>query len=257
MAHFISSLPLPVPALAATTMTWLMTALGAAAVIFIKNAGRSFYDCALGAAAGVMTAASFWSLLKPAEEGALLLGISPALPVTLGFISGGALLMLCDRFIAGRIGSAKRRSVLLVLSITLHNIPEGLAVGVAFGSLAFGSDECAAAAWGLALGIGLQNIPEGTAVSMPLMREGCSRRKAFTVGQLSGIVEPCAGVAGALLVMGMRSLMPFLLAFAAGAMVYVVFSELIPESRACGSTKATAFALSGFALMTLLDVALG
>ena len=236
MAHFISSLPLPVQALAATTMTWLMTALGAAAVIFIKNAGRSFYDCALGAAAGVMTAASFWSLLKPAEEGALLLGISPALPVTLGFISGGALLMLCDRFIAGRIGSAKRRSVLLVLSITLHNIPEGLAVGVAFGSLAFGLDESAAAAWGLALGIG---------------------RKAFTVGQLSGIVEPCAGVAGALLVMGMRSLMPFLLAFAAGAMVYVVFSELIPESRACGSTKATAFALSGFALMTLLDVALG
>lgn len=218
----------------------------------------------LGFSAGIMTAASFWSLLLPASEMAEELGLHSCAVLVSGFLSGGLLLFFGDKvFMAAekrtqnaRALGAKKRSVMLVFSITLHNIPEGLCIGVAFGSLAYGAHSSnLASACLLALGIGLQNFPEGAAVSLPLRREGASRRRAFFWGQLSGAVEPAAGVAGALLVTYVKALLPFCLSFAAGAMIYVVAAELVPESSYDGKNGAFAFfSLVGFALMMFLDM---
>ena len=224
----------------------------------------------LGFAAGVMIAASFWSLLNPAIELAESQGTLPWVPALVGFLAGGAFLYLVDKILphlhmglstdkAEGIKTTWQRSVLLVMAITLHNIPEGLAVGVAFGALASNPDSSAlAGAVALALGIGLQNFPEGAAVSIPLRREGFSRLKAFNYGQLSGIVEPISGILGAYLVLTVTPLLPYALSFAAGAMIFVVVEELIPESQTGNETDlSTIGAMLGFATMMFLDVALG
>ena len=256
-----------------TMFTYGVTALGAALVFPFKNVSKKLFNGMLGFSAGVMIAASFWSLLAPAINLSEELGLIPWLPATVGFLGGGLFLLLVDRFLphihimsqhAEGVKSSWHRSVLLVLAITLHNIPEGLAVGVAFGyaASAFGTSTAASAAIGgaiaLAVGIGLQNFPEGAAVSVPLRREGMSRTKAFMIGQFSGMVEPIAGVIGAILAISMRNSLPYALSFAAGAMIYVVIEELIPESQMMETTKiATIGAMIGFAVMMTLDVALG
>lgn len=257
-------------ALIGTTFTWFMTAAGAAVVFFFKTINRKFLDGMLGFAAGVMIAASFWSLLNPAIEMAENQGMIPWVPAVVGFLLGGVFLRLVDLVLphvhldkpteeAEGIPTTWRRSILLVSAITLHNFPEGLAVGVAFGAVAYDLPSASlAGAIALAIGIGIQNFPEGLAVSVPLRREGLSRFKSFWWGQLSGIVEPIAGVLGALAVISMRPILPYALAFAAGAMIFVVVEELIPESQAESNTDvATMGAMLGFAVMMLLDVALG
>lgn len=264
-----------VQALLATLFTWAVTAAGAGLVFFTKRPNQKFLDASLGMAAGVMIAASFWSLLAPAID---MAEASPHfgptlkwIPPLVGFLLGAVFLRLIDWLLphlhpglreAEGLKTSWRRSTLLVLAITIHNIPEGLAVGVAFGAAAgmTGLDRTAqlGAALALAIGIGLQNFPEGTAVALPLRREGMSRLKSFWYGQLSGIVEPIAGVLGALLVIGMAAVLPFALAFAAGAMIFVVTEELIPESQNKGNVDlATMGVIVGFAIMMTLDVALG
>jgi len=277
MNWFIEQTPV-MQALIATLFTWLMTAAGSAMVFFFKELNRKLLDLMLGFAAGVMIAASFWSLLAPAIEMAetankmaeTATAIPPWLTAVLGFLAGGVFLRISDRLLphlhqglkvseAEGIKTKWQRSVLLVLAITLHNIPEGLAVGVAFGAAAYGMENATlAGAIALAIGIGIQNFPEGAAVSIPLRREKLSRMKSFLYGQASGLVEPIAGVLGALLVLSMRSILPYALAFAAGAMIFVVAEELIPESQSGGNTdRATMGVLLGFSVMMALDVALG
>lgn len=259
-----------VQALIATLFTWGLTALGAAMVFFFKSINRRVLDAMLGFAAGVMIAASFWSLLAPAIAMSEDLGVPSWLPAVVGFLLGGLFLRSVDLFLphlhlgepienAEGVHTSWRRSVLLVLAITLHNIPEGLAVGVAFGAVAYNLPSASlAGAIALAIGIGIQNFPEGAAVSVPLRREGFSRRKCFWYGQLSGAVEPLAGVAGAAAVLLMRPILPYALSFAAGAMIFVVVEELIPESQSDKNTDiATMGAMLGFAVMMMLDVALG
>ncbi|HPE90130.1 MAG TPA: ZIP family metal transporter [Spirochaetales bacterium] len=254
----------------ATLFTWAVTALGAALVFFFRTINQKVLNSMLGFASGVMIAASFWSLLNPAIEMAAAMGKNPVVPAVVGFLGGGLFLLLVDvtlphlhlgleRGQAEGIKTTWKRSVLLVLAITLHNIPEGLAVGVAFGALGLaGSPATFGAAVALAIGIGIQNFPEGAAVSIPLRREGFSRRKSFLYGQASGIVEPVAAVLGALLVVSIQPILPYALAFAAGAMIYVVVEELIPEAQQHGSSDfSTIGAMLGFAVMMLLDVALG
>lgn len=271
MTDWFLALSCPLQALIATLFTWSVTLLGAAVVLFFRRTNKSLMDGMLGFAAGIMTAASFWSLLSPAIERAGELGINPWLTAAAGFAAGILLLYLGDKLFDSirrrrerkknccAAGGGFRRCAMLIFAITLHNIPEGLAVGVAFGSLASGQDGGAvAAACMLALGIGLQNFPEGAAVSLPLRREGMSRGKAFFYGQLSGFAEPVAGVLGALLVIWARECLPFLLSFAAGAMMYVVVGELIPESQKNKKREVmTLLTLAGFCLMMVLDVALG
>jgi zinc transporter, ZIP family len=257
-------------ALFATLFTWGFTALGSSLVFFFKSINQKVLNSMLGFAAGVMIAASFWSLLKPAIEMAEVNGSIPWVPAVVGFLCGGAFLLLVDKILphlhmglstdkAEGIKTSWQRSVLLVLAITLHNIPEGLAVGVAFGALANNPDAgMLAGAVALAIGIGLQNFPEGAAVSIPLRREGFSRLKAFNYGQLSGMVEPISGVIGAYLVLSITPLLPYALSFAAGAMIFVVVEELIPESQSGNETDfSTIGALLGFATMMMLDVSLG
>ncbi len=257
-------------ALGATLFTWFLTALGSSMVFFFKTINNKILNSMLGFAAGVMIAASFWSLLKPAIEMAEENGSIPWVPAVVGFLSGGAFLLLIDKLLphlhmglaidkAEGIKTSWQRSILLVLAITLHNIPEGLAVGVAFGALANNPDMgMLTGAIALAIGIGIQNFPEGAAVSIPLRREGFSRLKAFNYGQMSGIVEPIAGVLGAYLVLTMTPILPYALSFAAGAMIFVVVEELIPESQTGNETDlSTIGAMLGFATMMLLDVALG
>lgn len=260
-------------ALMGTLFTWGVTALGASLVFFFKTINKTVLNGMLGFAAGVMIAASFWSLLAPGIQMAEELGQTPWLTASIGFLAGGGFLYLVDKLLphlhmgletsqAEGPKTSLQRSVLLVLAITLHNIPEGLAVGVAFGAVAAGSGGATlAGAVALAIGIGLQNFPEGAAVSIPLRREGFSRKKAFMYGQASGIVEPIAGVLGAYAVIKMQPILPYALAFAAGAMIYVVIEELIPEAqREEGGSKtdvATIGCMLGFTVMMLLDVALG
>jgi ZIP family zinc transporter len=270
MVAWFSELNPIVQALAATLFTWFLTALGAGLVFFFKHINRKVLDGMLGFAAGVMIAASYWSLLAPAIEMAEEGNLPAWVPATAGFLMGGFFLWIIDKILphlhlgfpmeeAEGIKTSWHRSVLLVLAITLHNIPEGLAVGVAFGALASDLPSASlAGAIALALGIGIQNFPEGTAVSVPLRREGFSRLKSFWYGQLSGVVEPMAGVVGALAVILAKPLLPYALAFAAGAMIYVVVEELIPESQLEKNTDiATMGAMVGFAVMMTLDVALG
>ncbi len=264
----LNGLSYPALALAATMFTWGVTALGAGVVFLFGSVRAGLMDGMLGFSGGVMLAAAYFSLLAPAialanEQGGCAWAAAGA-----GFAAGGllfcALDALCGQLMQRRGGTdsraqSGRRQAMVTLSITLHNIPEGMAVGVAFGSLAFGLEGCTlASAWMLALGIGLQNFPEGAAVSLPLLREGMSRRRAFFYGQLSAVVEPVFGLLGALLVLHMRAVLPFLLSFAAGAMVFVVLEELLPASRSGGQPQlSTLFALAGFWLMMTLDVALG
>ncbi len=255
-------------ALMAGLFTWAMTSAGAALVFLFKEINKKILNIMLGFAAGVMVAASFWSLLLPATEIAKQSGIAEWLPVTVGFAAGGALLMIMDKVLPhlhpnSKDGSPEgmpsnlRKSILLIFAITLHNIPEGFAVGVAFGAMANEGVSLAAAVV-VALGIGIQNLPEGAAVSIPLRKEGFSRRKSFMIGQFSGAVEPVAAVLGAYFAMNMTYMLPYILSFAAGAMIYVVVEELIPESQSeIHSHGATIGSMAGFLLMTFLDTALG
>lgn len=257
-------------ALLGTLFTWGVTALGSSTVFFFKNINRKLLDLMLGFAAGVMIAASYWSLLAPSIEMSAEGPLPEWLPPAIGFLLGGGFLWVVDKILphlhlgfpmeeAEGIKTSWKRSVLLVLAITLHNIPEGLAVGVAFGAVAAGLPSASlAGAIVLAIGIGLQNFPEGAAVSIPLRREGMSRLRSFMYGQISGLVEPIAGVLGALAVLVMRPLLPYALAFAAGAMVYVVVEELVPESQLEKNTHIATFGtMVGFTVMMILDVALG
>jgi ZIP family zinc transporter len=259
-----------IQALIATLFTWFVTAAGASLVLFTKSFNQKIMDGMLGLAAGVMIAASYWSLLAPAIE----MSDGDWKPAAIGFLAGGVFLYIVDKILphlhpgldiseAEGIKTSWQRSVLLVLAITLHNIPEGLAVGVAFGTAAHITDPSLAQGMvlggiALAIGIGLQNFPEGLAVAMPLRREGWGRLKSFAYGQASGVVEPMAGVVGAWLVMSMKTLLPYGLAFAAGAMIFVVIEELIPEAQRHGHHDfATMGGMIGFTIMMMLDVALG
>lgn len=260
----------PLQALVAGTFTWAMTAVGASLVFLVARVGQRVLAAMLGMAAGVMIAASFWSLLAPAIDLARQQGQVAWVPATIGFLAGGGMIRLVDlvlphlhprRDLREGVRSSWRRTTLLVTAITLHNVPEGLAIGVAFGAAGLASDGGAgptmAGALALTIGIGIQNVPEGVAVAVPLRGEGHSRRRAFWFGQLSGFVEPVAAVLGALAVLAVRPLLPYALAFAAGAMIFVVIEELIPESQADVSHHdvATLAAMGGFALMMVLDVA--
>ena len=276
MLEWLQELNPVVAALLATLFTWAVTAAGAVVVLFTRNVSQKFLDASLGMAAGVMIAASFWSLLAPAihyAEGQAVYADNGIVwvPALVGFLLGGFGLRLIDRFlphmhpglkVAEGPKTSLHRATLLVLAITIHNIPEGLAVGVAFGAAASLSGaaqmEQIGAATALALGIGLQNFPEGAAVALPLRREGMSRKKSLWYGQLSGMVEPFAGVLGAWAVISMSYILPYALAFAAGAMIFVVAEELIPESQRKNNVDlATMGVILGFAIMMTLDVALG
>jgi ZIP family zinc transporter len=259
-----------VAALLATTFTWLVTAAGAAVVFLFKDLSRRWLDGMLGFTGGVMIAASYWSLLAPSIDMSERMGMIPWLPPAVGFALGALFLYVLDKYIPHlhinfdpKLSEGPRtdwrRSTLLILAITLHNIPEGLAVGVLFGGVAAGIPEATiGGAVALAVGIGLQNFPEGIAVSMPLRRLGLSRRRSFFYGQLSAIVEPLAGVVGAVAVLWMQPLLPYALAFAAGAMIYVVIEEVIPETQLDAHTDiATLGFIGGFIVMMVLDVGLG
>lgn len=271
MIDFIRQFHPVTQALLATLFTWGVTAAGAALVFFDRGVKRKLLDALLGFAAGVMIAASFWSLLAPGIEMAGQMGMTPWLVAVTGFMAGGLFMRLADRLLPHihpglvdgpreGVKSSWQRSTLLVLAITLHNIPEGLAVGVAFGAVAAQLPSATlGGALALAIGIGLQNFPEGTAVAMPLRREGMGRWKSFMLGQASGIVEPIAGVFGALFALQMQGLLPYALCFAAGAMMFVVVEELIPESQQNPAhiDLVTMATLTGFSVMMCLDVALG
>lgn len=267
MDHFV------IMALIATLGTWLVTALGAATVVFFTSPNPKGLNIMLGFASGVMIAASFWSLLQPAIARAQTVSVLPAyLVATMGFLCGALFMWGSDKVVtlaqgkanisAGKANERLHRIMMLVLSITLHNIPEGLAVGVAFGALkngGYGAENLMGAV-SVAVGIGLQNFPEGAAVSVPLRREGYSRKKSFLIGQASGMVEPLAGVLGALLVVYVETILPYALSFAAGAMILVAVHELIPEcqrNQPAQSYLATMGIVLGFAVMMLLDVMLG
>lgn len=269
MIHFLHNLNPVIQALFATGFTWAMTALGASLVFLGREPSERVLDFLLGFAAGVMIAASYWSLLAPAIEISEGKDIPTWMPATVGFLLGGIFLRGVDQLLphlhlgfpmeeAEGIKTSWKRTTLLVLAITLHNIPEGLAVGVAFGAAAAGFPAATvAAAVALAIGIGIQNLPEGLAVSMPLRREGLSGRRSFWYGQISGMVEPAAGVLGAAFVLVAQPILPYALSFAAGAMIFVVVEEVVPESQQGGNTDlATMGAMIGFAVMMVLDVAL-
>lgn len=270
MIDFLQGLHPIIQALLATCFTWAVTALGAAGVFVAREISKRVLDGMLGFAAGVMIAASYWSLLAPAIEMSAGKDIPAWFPAAAGFLLGGIFLWGVDKILphlhlgfalkeAEGIKTSWHRSTLLVLAITLHNIPEGLAVGVAFGAVASGFPSATlAGAVTLAIGIGIQNFPEGLVVSIPLRREGMSRLKSFWYGQLSGIVEPVAGVIGATVVILAQPVLPYALGFAAGAMIFVVVEEVIPESQRGGNTDlATMGAMTGFAVMMVLDVAFG
>jgi ZIP family zinc transporter len=268
---FFESVDSPVTqAVYATLFTWGLTALGASFVFFFKTMNRAVFDGMLGFTGGVMVAASYWSLLAPAIELSENAGGTPWIPAALGFAGGALFLFGLDKVMphlhinfkkeeAEGMKTDWHRSTLLVLAITLHNIPEGLAVGVLFGGVAAGFDGATlGGAVALAIGIGIQNFPEGMAVSMPLRRQGLSRWKSFNYGQLSAIVEPVAAAFGAWAVMTFQPILPYALAFAAGAMIYVVVEEVIPETQRDRYTDiATLGFIGGFIVMMILDVALG
>ena len=248
----------------AATFTFLITSLGSALVFCFKKVNKNISDIILGISAGIMLAASYFSLLNPAIESAKTLSNCAALIVSFGFFLGGLLLFTTDKIFSKLMKKKKKKDnskkiFLLVSSITIHNIPEGLSIGVAFGSVFYGLPGATTlAAIGLALGIGLQNFPEGCAVSLPLRQAGMSRMKAFLIGALSGLVEPIAAVIGAILVLKVQFVMPILLSFAAGAMTYVIVEELIPESQQNSNQDVvTLYTLVGFIIMMILDVALG
>ncbi|MBA3639251.1 MAG: ZIP family metal transporter [Acidobacteriota bacterium] len=270
MESFFSGLSPVTQALVASLFTWGVTALGASVVFFTNTVNRRLLDLSLGFAAGVMIAASFWSLLAPSIALAREMGMIPWLPAVVGFLAGGAMIRIADALLphlhlfkplreAEGTHTNWTRSVLMVVAITLHNIPEGLAIGVSFGAAGMGlTGASLGAAIALAIGIGLQNAPEGSAISLPLRGDGLSRVRAWWYGQMSAAVEPVAAVIGAAGVMMMRPILPYALAFAAGAMIYVVVEEVIPESHSGGNADAATLAcMVGFVIMMTLDVALG
>lgn len=263
MIDFFINLSSLIQAFMAGLFTFFITALGSAIVYFFKGINKNLLDGMLGFSAGVMLSASFFSLLQPAMELCQNLKMCVWLTISIGFIFGGLLLFSGDKLFSILLRKQRhdklKRSLMLVLSITLHNIPEGLALGVAFGSVQYGIDGATLiAAIILTVGIALQNFPEGSAVSLPLKREGFSNKKAFIIGSLSAIVEPISALLGALLVLKIRLFLPFLLSFAAGAMIYVVIEEIIPESQANKSKDLMAlFSIMGFLVMMILDIALG
>lgn len=266
--NYISDFSPSFQALLAGLFTWLLTASGAALVLFFKTVNRKILDTALGFSAGVMIAASFWSLLDPAIEMSQRMELPVWIPPATGFILGAIFLKIIDKILphlhmqspldeAEGLRTTFRKSTLLILAVTLHNIPEGLALGVSFG--AHGLDPQSVSLLSsiiLALGIGIQNIPEGFAISMPLRSEGFSRIKSFFYGQLSGLVEPLFAFIGVILLEVMQNLLPYALGFAAGAMIFVTAEELIPESQRNGNSDlATTGLVIGFTLMMILDVA--
>jgi ZIP family zinc transporter len=270
MEDLLYNIPPLIQALIAGLFTWLMTAFGAAAVFMTKEINRKLLDFMLGFAGGVMSAAIYWSMLAPAIEISVARHLPSWLPAAVGFIIGGIFLRVIDRIIphlpfgspiekAEGIKTHWRRTTLITLAMTLHNIPEGLALGIAFGAIAIGSPPATLqAAIALTIGIGIQDIPEGLAVSMPLRKSGLSRLKSFWYGQLSGIVEPVAAVIGVVAVILAQSILPYTLAFAAGAMFFIVVEEIIPESQRGGNADlATMGTILGFVLMMILDVAFG
>ncbi len=266
MMEFYINANVYIQVLLATLMTWGITTLGAALVFFFKKVNGTLLDAMLGLSAGVMISASFWSLLNPAINEANNLGMVSWLVVSIGFLVGSVSLIICDKCFERILTKKKKknlnglkRSIMLMFSITLHNIPEGLAIGVAFGSIAAStSGSNIMAALMLAVGVGIQNFPEGSSVSLPLRRENFSRSKSFFWGMISGIVEPIAGLLGCLLVLYVQNILPFFLSFAAGAMIYVAVSELIPESQKnkCKNLMSL-FTILGFVIMMALDVAFG
>lgn len=254
------ALPKIVQATLAGCITWFMTGIGAFIVFPLKNINQKLMDGALGLAGGIMVAASFYSLLNPAMDHAIAQGVNPVIPLTVGFLIGAIVICLADYFLPigdnrvrkGRFGN----NTLLFASITLHNIPEGLAIGVAIGAAA--TNDALVAALALAAGIGIQNLPEGAAISLPLRRDGSSAAKSFFYGQASALVEPIGACLGALLIVYVSRLLPYALTFAAGAMLYVVFAEIIPEAHANGNKRLVAVcSIVGFAIMMFLDVLLG
>lgn len=270
MHYYIQNFHPVIQALLAGIFTWALTAVGAAFVFFTKEFNQKIFDSMLGFAGGVMIAASFWSLLNPAIELARNLGLAPWIPTASGFLLGALILRIVDKILPHlHIGFAVEESegiktswqstILLALAVTLHNIPEGLAVGVAIGAVSSGfSDVTMASALALTTGIGIQNIPEGVAVSVSLRRENISRFRSFWYGQLSAIVEPIAALFGAIAVLHAKQLLPYALSFAAGAMIFVVVEEVIPESQRHGNTDlATTGSILGFLIMMILDVAFG
>lgn len=257
-------------AVLATCFTWAMTALGAGTVFLTREVSRRMLDALLGFASGVMIAASYWSLLGPALELSKDQALPTWFPPAVGFLSGALFLRAADRLLphlhlgfpmqnAEGVKTSWQRTTLLVLAITLHNIPEGLAVGVAFGAVAAGLGSASfPAALALAVGIGLQNFPEGLAVAVPLRREGLSRLRSFWYGQLTGVVEPLAAALGAATALLSQHVLPYALSFAAGAMIFVVLEDAVPEAERSGNTDLAAMgATLGFVVMMILDVAFG
>ncbi|MCZ2129883.1 MAG: ZIP family metal transporter [Bacteroidia bacterium] len=268
IVNYLESISPITAALYATLFTWFLTAVGAAFVFFFKEMNRKLFDVMLGFTGGVMVAASFWSLLVPAIEMSEGEKFMKVLPAAVGFSLGAGFIFILDKLLphfhvesnaTEGIKTSMKRTYLLVLAIVLHNIPEGLAVGVLFGGVGAGIPQASiAGAVVLALGIGFQNLPEGVAVAMPLRRLGMSRRKSFLYGQASALVEPVAGVLGAFAVSFFTPILPYALSFAAGAMIYVVVEEVIPETQQHNNTNiATLGFLGGFIVMMMLDVGLG
>lgn len=261
MFNFFYGLHPAIQAFIASLFTFMITAFGAASVFLFKKYNKTLLDTFLSFSAGVMIAASFFSLINPAMEMANNLDLVPINVLVIGILGGTLLLFLGDKIFSRKmkITKEKKRTSLLVFSIVLHNIPEGMAIGVAFGSVIYGLDGATiGAAITLAIGIGIQNFPEGSAISLPLLGSGMSKRKSFIIGALSAIVEPISAVVGALLVLKVNIILPYLLAFAAGAMLYVVVEEIIPESQNTEKKDLMAFiTILGFSLMMILDIVLG
>lgn len=261
MLNFFYGLNPSIQALLASIFTFLITSFGAASVFLFKKYNKTLLDIFLSFSAGVMIAASFFSLINPAMEMSKNLGLVPINVLVIGILGGTLLLFIGDKLFERKIkiSKDKKRISLLIFSIVLHNIPEGMAIGVAFGSVVYGLDGATVgAAITLAIGIGIQNFPEGSAISLPLLGSGISKTKAFIVGSLSAIVEPISAVIGAILVLKVNIILPYLLAFAAGAMLYVVVEEIIPESQNTEKKDLMAFiTILGFSLMMILDIVLG
>ena len=261
MINYFYNLNPILQSLIAGLFTFIITALGSSSVFLLKKINKTMLDIFLSISAGVMISASFFSLINPAINMAENLNLTPAIVLSIGILFGTMFLYLGDKFFQKKINISKnkKRISMLIFSITLHNIPEGMAIGVAFGSVIYGlNGATVSAAIALAIGIGIQNFPEGSAISLPLVGSGETKLKSFIIGSLSAIVEPIAAMIGAILVLKIRIILPYLLAFAAGAMLYVVIEEIIPESQSTEKKDLMAFVtIIGFSIMMILDIALG
>ena len=254
MVDFYINSSVYIQVLIASLFTWFITSMGASVVFFFKKVNKNILDLMLSLSAGIMLAASFFSLINPAIEKSYTLGINPSITLSIGITLGIFLILLIDKLLKNK--NSSKRNLLLLLSITLHNIPEGLAIGVAFGTVSSGSNTLIEASV-LALSIGLQNFPEGSAISLPLKRDGTSTKKSFLLGSLSGIVEPISALLGCYLTILINNILPYCLSFASGAMLYVVISELIPESQNTpNKALITIFTIIGFLFMMILDISI-